>query len=438
MDAAARAEARQSSPWRGGAAGPGWGLAILGWLYSFLPVRVAYVTLMPLVLYWYWHFNQPREATVLAMRRVGVPWPHLTALQAFWQFGLLMVDKHYERSGKLSFELSAEDQRSFREHVVSPGSLVMLGSHCGAMEAGVSLGEEAGRVIRGVVVHDPSTAGLFNPAAGLGRGTGTIVADGTMASGLRMLRVLRDGDVLGFKADRVLPGTPAKDIVTVDFLGSPADFPRGPAAIVQASRSRALCMELFRTGPGRFEVRAEFIDTDGASAEQITARYAGALERAMRARPDQWFNFYPFWHGDQDYVARLPATVPLGLRAMEASPWAALFTLLGTLALSPVLREAPASILLGRTFAAAAVAALLGLLGGAKAPPGEPQNPTAVASWLGAVGLTLVGITELHTGMATSPLVAGTLLGAFMGWRARRARAVAAIAAALLVGFTLL
>ena len=60
-----------------------------------------------------------------------------------------------------------------------------------------------------------------------------------------------------------------------------------------------------RTGPrayhARFEPFADRIllrrsDRTG-DLRAVMARYAAAIERACRAHPFQWFNFFPFWTG---------------------------------------------------------------------------------------------------------------------------------------------
>ncbi len=82
-----------------------------------------------------------------------------------------------------------------------------------------------------------------------------------------------------------------------------------------------------------------------ASAQAYTILHC----HEVRARPSQWFNFYPFWPSDAARLAHLPETVPPSVRA-------------GAWAVRAGLSSAVAAALLGVT--SPGLAALAGLQGG--------------------------------------------------------------------------
>jgi len=134
-----------------------------------------------------------------------------------------------------------------------------------------------------------------------------------MGSGLRLLRCLRDGEIVLLKGDRVPPRASAKAVVPIDWLGGRASFPRGPARIARAADARVLFAVALRTGRLRYRIVVRELSL-GASDEALVKAYAEALADVLRQHPDQWFNFYPFWDEDIGPVEQEPVTVPRILR----------------------------------------------------------------------------------------------------------------------------
>lgn len=316
MDSSSQAQ----GPWRRTSAGPGWGLGILAWLFAWVPPRVAYVLVLPAICHWYTHFNQPRFAVARAMGRLGCRWPLWTAFKAYAQYAFVLVDRFYVRQGRLRVAVEPEGRDLLATAVEEPGPIVLLGGHCGALEMAMEALEDLGRPVHPVAVADPGAGTLFqgvgDPTRGFGFGRQAIVADGSVASGLRMLQVLRAGEALGFKADRVLPGTAPAEGLEVDFAGAPALLPAGPLRIIGLGKARAVVVSAFRTGPARFELLADAMDVTSKEPAVLGQHFADLLQDHIRRRPDQWFNFYPFWPEDEGPAASLPRTIPPWFRSV--------------------------------------------------------------------------------------------------------------------------
>ncbi len=383
-----------STAWRAASSGPRWGLRFLDRAFARLPLRGAYLLVIGLSPMWFLHYNRPRYGVVRAMRWIGVRRPYWGALGAYAAYTLSLVDRYYIQAGRLTPTLAPGGREALDAAVKQEGPLVFLGSHCGSLELAVPALEELGRPVRAVAVPDPSAQqlldGVGDAARDVGGARSTIVADGTPAAGIRMLKALKAGDVLAFKADRFLPGSELSQRVRVRIFGDEAWLPRGPAEVVRLGGARAWAISVFRVGPGRFRLLADEVDTTSGDAAEITAGYAAALERHVASQPDQWFNFFPYWIEDVAELAHHPETVPPPMRAAF-----------------PGLRGAVAAVV---------VAALLGLAG-----PG----------------------TALTAGVAAGLLagVLGATLGATVDVARRRndvARATAAFAPALAVFYLLL
>jgi hypothetical protein len=267
-----------------------------------------------------------------------------------------------------------------------------------------------------------------------------------------MLKALRSGEVLCFKADRVLPGS--DDGVPVQFFGEDVLFPPGPAAIALTARARAVVVSVFRVGPARYRVEADRLDLTGGDAKSITAAYAAMLEKHLRGRSHQWFNFFPYWPADAPASAAQPEIVPLAARAAEHALWGGVASSTGLLLLDRLLG---ASLVWGAVDGAGLVAravagvgsvswgvvagiaaSVLGIVLGAEKQPDGRRNARAhvqaiLAPTLGIGGLLMLAAPLISSGVASSTLTAAAVtwvwaLGiATVGPRARKA-AFAAVA----------
>lgn len=328
--AAPRGGRDPSFAWRVPGGGPTRGLRFLYWAFRFLPLRLGYLLVIGLAPIYFLHFNRPRHAMVRAMRRVGLRRPWWAALKAYCAYVLLLVDRHYAREGRLDVTVQRGPGGAELDQMVGrPGPLVLLGSHCGALEIAARAVEAQGRPLRAVAFRDEGArrllAGVGDPGVAVGDHE-TIAADRTVAAGLRILGALRRGEVIAFKADRVLPGSRRQDRLLVPLFGELAELPSGPAEIVRLARAQALVVHVFRVGPGRYEVVAERLDTSSGDADAIVRSWAQGMEREVLRHPEQWFNFYPFWPSDAAELAWLPEKIPPGTRVAFPAVVGALFS----------------------------------------------------------------------------------------------------------------
>jgi predicted LPLAT superfamily acyltransferase len=380
-----------------------------------------------MVVFWFMHYNVQRVAVIGAMRRFGRAWPRLSAMGVYLNYAFTLVDRHYWRAGRLHPVMEPTD-RSFLERTFDdPSPLVLLGSHCGALELAVPVLELRGRTIRAVARHDPGTSvlleGVGDSSENVGTGASPIIADGSLETGLEVLRSLRAGEVLTFKSDRALPGSAEDSVLRVEICGAGVLLPKGPAEVVLLAKARALTMFVFRVGPGRFHVEARLLPTEDVTTEELLRSYADDLGSAVSRFPLQWFNFYPYWEGEAEALAELPATVPPVMRAVRYSLRAALLAALGSSGLAAVLAESAlwAFPVAGRaiilSFVATAFTLGVGLLLGAAVRGDGSRNGAAwLVSLLGpvlviaALGQGLAGV-PLCFAAAPLPLIFGAVLG---------------------------
>ena len=127
-------------------------------------------------------------------------------------------------------------------------------------------------------------------------------------SGRTLLRVLRDGGLVGLLCDRDIVGNG----VEVDFFGERTTLPGGPAML--ALRTGALLVPAaVYSGPGRDHTAyvTRPIDTtrEGALREdvtRITQELAHRFEWMVRRAPEQWHLYQPNWPSDRSAEVARP------------------------------------------------------------------------------------------------------------------------------------
>lgn len=186
------------------------------------------------------------------------------------------------------------------EHLIQARSgAILLTAHAGNYELGGLLIKALGLDIHAVYKPDRFEAveRLRNQIRSQGGVIGVPV-DGVGFSTLPLLKLLREGRLVGMQGDRDF----SLNGLAVPFFGQEAYFPRGPWELAAMTGAPVIASFFFMDEELRFHAKFfEPIHVDGerskrlASIEQGMRRYVHQLEELVREHPDQWYCFYPFW-----------------------------------------------------------------------------------------------------------------------------------------------
>jgi KDO2-lipid IV(A) lauroyltransferase len=128
-------------------------------------------------------------------------------------------------------------------------------------------------------------------------GTDTIEVKKSFDTALQIRRRLSENGMVAMLMDRYL----GRDRIDVDFLGRRAGFLGAPALMGYISDAPLLPCFIERLGPGRFSIQPGepiFVPRDRPREEAIrfaTQCFASQLDARVRARPNHWYHFYPYW-----------------------------------------------------------------------------------------------------------------------------------------------
>ncbi|WP_291270261.1 lysophospholipid acyltransferase family protein [Geothrix sp.] len=125
-----------------------------------------------------------------------------------------------------------------------------------------------------------------------------IPVDGVGFSTLPLVKLLREGALVGMQGDRdfSLNGVP------MPFFGRTVPFPRGPWELAAMTGAPIITSFFFTDEARRFHARfGEPIHIRGGRGERMMEietgmrTYVAGLEALIRQHPSQWYCFYPFW-----------------------------------------------------------------------------------------------------------------------------------------------
>jgi len=269
---------------------------------------VSYFCTGPALLYYMLFAGEARRASFAYMRRVRgpAPWPLRVArgFRHIFNFAASLVDRSLLLSrGPGVFRIEEEGVGYVRDAVAGGRGVILMGAHLGNMEfaAGVLQGVDA---TLHQVMAEPMSLDMqkfIEDRAG-DRFPPVIRLDGAPMASLELLKVLRRGDIVAMKSDRVFDD----NWTTLDFLGRPARFPTGPFTVAGVTGAPILLTLCLKEGGKTYRVvveppRVVRFDRTRPRDEQVRewlGWYVERLEMYARRYPYQWYNFYEFWGGE--------------------------------------------------------------------------------------------------------------------------------------------
>jgi lauroyl/myristoyl acyltransferase len=194
--------------------------------------------------------------------------------------------------------------------------VILLTAHAGNYELGGLLLRARGLKVH--AVYKPDRFAAVERLREHLRAQGGVVGlpvDGVGFSTLPLVKLLREGAMVGMQGDRDF----SLNGVEIPFFGRPVAFPRGPWELAAMTGAPIVTSFFFTDCERRFHARfGEPITLKaarGARMAEIEAgmrAYVADLESLIREHPSQWYCFYPFW---DDPVRQDPREIQRGAGA---------------------------------------------------------------------------------------------------------------------------
>ncbi len=296
------------------AAGAGWlsvaekgsvlGIRFTVWLATVAGRRPARLLIRAVALWYTLLHPGVRRASRDLGERLGEPRRGLRAIyRHVLCFAETALDRLWLVQGRGDLFALTRDGHDHLERLCASGrGAILLSAHVGSTAA-MAIGGHDERLRIRVVGYFKNAAKINTALRHLNpRAAAQVVHidPGRADTVLELKDRIERGELLAIAADRV--GLNDR-VVTVPFLGHPASFPAGPfllAAMLQ-------CPVYFVCGiyrsPNHYALHCEpMVDRVDlprkdrqAGLQRIVGQYADRVAHYVRAAPDNWFNFYPFW-----------------------------------------------------------------------------------------------------------------------------------------------
>lgn len=177
--------------------------------------------------------------------------------------------------------------------------MVVLTSHFGSWEIAAHLMQRFGRRVNVVMAREANpSVEAFQSSLRERYGLRVLHSDSSPFASLNMLQALRRGEVVAIQVDRSAPGQVTRPI---DFFGAPAHFQYGPFALARAAGVPLWPVFAARLGTRRYRLMPEPWRTIARDASEddvlaVMRDVVRSFETHVRAYPNQWFQFAPFWN----------------------------------------------------------------------------------------------------------------------------------------------
>ena len=279
-------------------------IRLMAWVARTMGRPVARMFLYPICLYYLVSAPEANQALRRYYQMLQGRFPgRRTLFRHYHVFASTILDRVFFLTGRFDlFDIRMHGTEVLDRVCAGGRGCLLLGSHLGSFEAVrvMGLSRKAAEVR---VLMDEQNAPLFrgliqelNPAI-----AESVIQVGGIDTMLQVQECLNRGGVVGIMGDRLV----AEDhSVTCKFLGAPASFPTGAIRLAHAVQTPVVLFFGLYRGGNRYEIHLELLsDSVRLSPEhrqedicRWTQAYADRLADYCREAPDNWFNFYEFWH----------------------------------------------------------------------------------------------------------------------------------------------
>lgn len=291
------------SLWQGKSKGNKAGYQIFVWILKNFGVTPAYFLLRFVVLYFFL-FSTKSSRQIYSLYRHKLGYGRLSSIfklyKNYYLLGQSIIDKVVVMSGiknKFTYHFDGEENLSEIASLKKGGML--LSAHIGNWDiAGHFLQRVESRI--NIIMFDGEQEKIKEYLASLEgkKAVNIIFIKNDLSHIYEISEAFKNNELVCMHADRFLEGNKT---MTMDFLGKKARFPMGP--FVLASRFKVPISYVFAVKENNLHYHLfasklktyQYTDKENVMQEML-AEFAKEMEIKVKQYPEQWFNYYDFWH----------------------------------------------------------------------------------------------------------------------------------------------
>ena len=291
------------SLWQGKSKGTPLGYRIFVWVLKNFGVLPAYFLLRFVVLYYFlFSFKASRQIYNVYHHRLG--YGRLNAIGKlytnYYLLGQSIIDKVVVMSGiKNSFSFVFDGEENLRKITALQRGGILLSAHIGNWDVAGHLFRRLETPIN-IVLYDGEHEQIkeYLESVTGKRNVNLIIIKNDLSHIYAISEALPSTELVCMHADRFIEGNKT---LSADFLGEKARFPMGPfllaakfkvpVSFVFAVKESKLHYHFFAS-----EIKEYTSLHKDAAMQEMLNDYAAEMEKKLKQYPEQWFNYYNFWH----------------------------------------------------------------------------------------------------------------------------------------------
>lgn len=289
--------------WRGNTGGTAWMHSVLISLFRHIDLRCVYVVMVIFVIPFYLVFA---HKGYLAMyhyfhRRhsFGIWKSFCYTYLNHYRFGQIILDRFAVYAGQ-HFHFDIDGNEEFLRLSESENGFVILSSHVGNYELAGYTFRSTGKCYNALVFSGEAADVMENRNRVLTENNiHMIPVSEDMSHIFAINNALASGEIVSIPGDRVF-GSPR--VVNCDLLGGRVSFPLGPYVIAAQRDVPVIAIFVMKETAYRYQVYIRRLDTTGKEfrrnekVQALANRFAEEMEGILKKYPEQWFNYFEYWH----------------------------------------------------------------------------------------------------------------------------------------------
>ena len=296
----------ENRQWKGKTNGGVFGQQFLLHTLRRVPVKVFYPVLYPIIPFCLLFARKTNRPIYQYYRKIwGLgKWSAFCGnVRTAFVFGRVVLDKFALWAGnkkQFKIDLRQEDAQMIDQLLSQEKGFILAGSHIGNFELMGQAMEQDRKSINCIIFGGESRIVQAHRDEVFEKNNVKLIPVSADMSHLFTIKeVLDKGEVVAILSDRMFDSNKKQ---TVNFLGQPADFPIGIFRIAAMLDIPVVSAFMLKGKGTRYHSQLVPLNcsttekNSTAKACALLQEYVHSLESVLKEHPEQWFNFYDFWH----------------------------------------------------------------------------------------------------------------------------------------------
>ena len=277
--------------------GSAWSIKLVFNLYKLFGYKFIYYLLYPITFFYALISWNVKEALSDYYKHLGLPFNFFVYYKHLRIFAITMVDRFITKVDKGDYTFLYDDKETPLE-VFQNGTILLL-SHFGGWAASSSVSRSHNKlnIVMQEVLMD-SIKSIENEINTVSNVNVIDLNQGTIRVSIEIANALMKNEIVAIMGDRA---SNEKATLLVDFFGESANFNKNPFQIAYKMSKPIMVYFVIYKSIQTYKIEFIKIDMDKTKTEKEAIEiamksYVNFYESILQKHPEQWFNFYDFWH----------------------------------------------------------------------------------------------------------------------------------------------